>query len=69
MHPELLRALARARHEDLLDEHRARGHPQVRVAERSPRFPRARRRVGSMLIGVGARLVGETRPALGLAHE
>jgi hypothetical protein len=51
MHPELLRALGKARHEDLLNERRTRGQPRVRLDHQSPRFPRSRRRVGSLLIG------------------
>ena len=67
MHPDLLRALAKARHEDLLDGRRrqARG----RLDGHTPRFARSRRWVGSLLIWVGAGLVGETRPAVELGHE
>jgi hypothetical protein len=67
MHPELLRVLATARHEDLLDERRTRGQPSVRP--HAPRFPRSRRRVGSLLIWAGARLIGDRRAALELAHK
>ncbi len=67
MHPELLRVLATARHEDLLDERRTRGQPSVR--HHAPRFPRSRRRVGSLLIWAGARLTGDRRAALELAHK
>jgi hypothetical protein len=68
MHPELLRALAKARHEDLLSG------PQIRRAsrrpdDRAPRFARSRRRVGLLLIWAGARLMREKRAALELAHE
>ena len=69
MHPELLRALAKARHEDLLNDRRIRGHPRVRPDVRSPRFPRARWRVGSLLIWAGARLLGDQPDALELAHK
>jgi hypothetical protein len=69
MHPELLRALARARHDDLLNDHRARGQPRVRLDDHRPRFSRSRRRVGSLFIWAGARLLGEERAALELAHE
>jgi hypothetical protein len=69
MHPELLRALARARHHDLLDDGRARGQPRVRRSDHHPRVSRSRRRVGSLLIWAGARLLGEERAALDLAHE
>jgi hypothetical protein len=68
MHPELLRALAKARHEDLL-ERRPRGQPKVRLDGHSPRFPRSRRRVGSLLIWAGARLIGDRRAELELAHK
>jgi len=69
MHPELLRALARARHTDLLNEHPTRGWPTVRLRHHSPRLPRSRRRVGSLLIWAGAHLVGDQRAALELAHK
>ena len=64
MHPELLRALAQARHHDLLDDRRARGQPRVRHGDHSPRLSRARRRLGSLLMWAGARLLGEERAAL-----
>jgi hypothetical protein len=69
MHPELLRALGKARHEDLLNERRTRGQPRVRLDHRSPRFPRSRQRVGSLLIWAGARLIGDQGGALELAHK
>jgi hypothetical protein len=69
MHPELLRALAKARHEDLLNDRRIQGHPRFRPDVHSPRFPRARRRVGSLLIWAGARMLGDQPAALELAHE
>ena len=69
MHPELLRALAKARHEDLLSERRTRGHQKVRLDNHSPRFSRSRQRVGSLLIWAGARLIGDRRAALELVHE
>ena len=47
MHPEMLRALAKARHEDLLNKPRTRGQPKVRLDDDSPRFARSRQRVGS----------------------
>jgi hypothetical protein len=50
MHPELLRALAEARHEDLLSARQPRRQSRVRSDRDSLRFPRPRRRVGSMLI-------------------
>jgi hypothetical protein len=69
MHPELLRALAKARHEDLLNERRTRGQPRVRLDNHSPRFARSRRRAGSLLIWAGARLIGDRAAALELAHK
>ena len=69
MHPELLRALAEARHSDLLNKPRTRGQPKVRHHDHSPRFPRSRRRVGSLLVWAGARLIGDQRAALELTHE
>ena len=69
MHPDLLRALAKARHEDLLAERRTRGQPRPRLHAHSPRFPRSRQRVGTLLIWAGARLVGDQRAALELTHK
>jgi hypothetical protein len=69
MHPELLRALGKARHEDLLNERRTRRQPRVRLDDHPPRFPRSRQRVGSLLIWAGARLIGDQRAALELAHK
>jgi hypothetical protein len=68
MHPELLRALAKARHDDLLDEPRNRGQARVRLHQ-SPRFGRARQQVGSLLIWAGTRLIGDRRTPLELSHE
>jgi hypothetical protein len=59
MHPELLRALSKARHEDLLNERRARRQPRVRPDDDSPLFPRSRQRVGSLLIWAGERLIDD----------
>lgn len=69
MHPELLRALAKARHEDLLNERQTRGQPRFRLDQYSPRFPRPRQRLGSLLIWAGARMIGDQRAALELAHK
>jgi hypothetical protein len=69
MHPELLRALANARHEDLLSARRSRGQPNVQHHDQSPRFSRSRQRVGSLLIWAGARVIGEPRTALELSHK
>jgi hypothetical protein len=68
MHTDLLRALAEARHEDLLRERPTR-RPRVRPAEAPPRFVRSRRRVGLVLIWAGARVIGDRQTALELAHE
>jgi hypothetical protein len=69
MHPDMLRALARARHQDLLNGHRTRGQSRVRPHNQLPRFARSRQRVGSLLIWAGARLVGGERAALELTHD
>jgi hypothetical protein len=69
MHPEMLRALARARHEDLLNGHRTRGQPKVRPKNHLSPFARSRQRMGSLLIWAGARLLGAERTALELTHE
>lgn len=69
MHPELLRALGKARHEDLLNARRTRGQPRVPKDDQSPRFARSRQRVGTLLIWAGARLIGDQRAALELAHK
>jgi hypothetical protein len=68
MHPELIRALAKARHEDLLRERRQ-WHPRAGPDDCSPRFPRSRRLAGSMLIWAGARLIDGKRGGLELTHE
>ena len=68
MHPELLRALANARHEDLLSGSGNRGLTRVHL-EAKPRFARSRRRVGSLLMWAGARLIGDRLVALELAHK
>lgn len=68
MHPDLLQALAKARHDDLLRERSPR-HRRARPDEDPPRFARSRRRVGRLLIWAGARLMGDKRIALELAHE
>jgi hypothetical protein len=69
MHPELLRALARARHHDLLNKPRTRAQAGVRLDPPSPRFSRSRQRVGSLLLWAGSRLIGDERAALELTHE
>lgn len=69
MHPELLRALAKARHEDLLSKRPSRGLPRVRLNNQAPRSHRARRRMGSLLISVGARLIGDQRAVPELARD
>ena len=68
MHPELLRALARARHADLLNEYPTEWRT-ARLGHHSPWFRRSRRHLGSLLIWIGARLVGEQRAALELAQK
>jgi len=69
VHPELLRALGKARHEDLLDERRSRRKPRVTLHDHSLRFARSRQRMGSLLIWAGARLIGDRGGAMELAHK
>jgi hypothetical protein len=69
MHPELLRALAKARHEDLLNGRRTRRQPRARLDDGSPRFPRSRQRAGTLLIWAGERLIGRQRVGVELAHR
>jgi hypothetical protein len=68
MHPDLLAALAKARHHDLIGERR--GQPQrLRPANRPSRFARPRRRIGLMLIWAGARLMRDRQIAPDIAHQ
>jgi hypothetical protein len=69
MHPELLRALADARYDDLLNERRPRRSRRTEADDRSPPFRRSRQRVGSLLVSAGARLIGDQGAALGLARK
>ena len=69
MHPELLRALARARHNDLLKGHQTRGHPRARRDAHLPWLARPRQRLGALLIWAGARLMGDQRAAVELAQK
>jgi hypothetical protein len=69
MHPDLLRALAKARQDDLLNTHSAREKTGVTIKQKLPLFSSARRRLGSLLIRMGARLIGDGRAAVELAHE
>jgi hypothetical protein len=69
MHPELLRALGKARHEDLLNTYRSRGQPRLHLNHQSPRFTRLRQRVGSLLIWAGERLTRDRQAAVELAHK
>lgn len=68
MHPDMLRALAQARHEDLLNGRRPRP-ARTRLDEHPPRFARIRGRVGRMLMWAGARVMGEQPAAPAFAHE
>ena len=68
MHPELLRALAQARHEDLLSR-QPRDQPRFQINDHSPSFAHLRHRMGSLLIRVGARLIGDQRAPLELARK
>jgi hypothetical protein len=69
MHPDLLRALAKTRHEELLAKRHNPGHPRVRRDANSPLFVRSRKRLGTILIWAGARLIGDQRAALDLAQK
>ena len=69
MHPELLRALAKARHADLLSEGRPPWHPRAGPDYHLPRIVRARQWAGSLLIGAGGRLIGDNRARLELTHK
>lgn len=69
MHPEMLRALGRARHDDLVNTYPSRGQPRIRFNQHQSLFSRSRRRLGGLLIRAGARLIGDRRVALDLAHE
>jgi hypothetical protein len=69
MHPELLRALADARHEDLLNKPRTRGQPKFRLDDHPPWFARSRQRAGVLLVWAGSRLIGDQRSALELTHK
>jgi hypothetical protein len=69
MHPELLRALAKARHQDLLNKPRTQAQTRLRLDDPSPRFSRSRRRVGALLVWAGSRLIGDQQSALELTHE
>jgi hypothetical protein len=67
MHPELLRALGKARHEELLNASRDQGLP--RLHNRSPRFSRFRERISILLVWAGARVLGDRRAALELVQN
>ena len=69
MHPELLRALAKARHQDLISSPRTPAQARVRVDNPAPRFSRSRQRVGSLLVWAGSRLIGDQHSPLELTHE
>ena len=68
MHPEMLRALAQAKHMDLLDSRR----PRRQRRSQLPRYSRlhvVRRRLGTLLIWTGARLIADQQAAPELAPE
>jgi len=69
MHPELLRALAKARHEDLLTKRPSPGLPRIQRDVHSLRFARSRQRLGALLIWAGAHLIGDQRAALEPAQK
>jgi hypothetical protein len=68
-HPDLLKALAEARQDDLIHERRPRRPAVLRFRWRRLRFDRARCRLGSLFISAGGRITGHKRDALDLAHE
>ncbi len=68
MHPDLLRALARARQDDLLNTYPAPTRPKVRLSERLPLVSRTRHRVGALLIRTGVRLSGDRQSGVELAN-
>jgi hypothetical protein len=68
VHPELLRALAKARHHDLLDRPRTRVRARVQDGS-TDRLSRPRQRVGLLLVWAGSRLIGDQRSVLELTHE
>jgi hypothetical protein len=69
MHPELLRALAKARHEDLLTRRQNPGHPRAQRDAESLRFAGSRQWLGSLLIWAGTHLIGHQGAALEPAQE
>jgi hypothetical protein len=70
MHPEILRVLATARHDDLLGTYPSRGQPRARPPkEHEPLLARSRHRLGLLLVRAGARLMGDRPGALDLAHD
>lgn len=68
MHPDLLRALAKARQDDLLNTYPTRRPPRARLDMRRPPFTRSRHRLGSLLIRTGVRLIGDRRAEVELAN-
>jgi hypothetical protein len=67
MHPELLWALGKARHEELLEAGQYRRLP--RHHDHSALFHRSRERMGVLLIRAGTRLLGDRRAPLELVHN
>ena len=68
MHPDLLRALAKARHDDFLNTYPVRKQPRAPFRRHLPLFFRSRHRLGALLIRTGVRLIGEPRPEVELAN-
>ena len=68
MHPDVLRALAQARHQDRLGDARFSRHAKTR-SHHALRFPRVRQRVGALLIAAGARLTGQRSAELRLLRD
>lgn len=69
MHPDMMRALARARHDDLLNTYPTRGQPRVRLNWHVTPFSRSRHLLGALLIRAGARLADDGGAGLEIAHE
>jgi hypothetical protein len=69
MHPDMLRTLAKARQDDLLNTYpTTRRPPRARLSERRPQFTRSRHKLGSLLIRTGVRLIGDRRAEIELAN-
>jgi len=68
-HPDLLKALAQAKQDDLVNERRHPRPSMLRFHWHGSRFHRARCQLRSLLISAGGRIIGDIQDALDLAHE